>query len=110
MLDALLKVLVNLTSISLIALHSLAPTLPQAPPFSKAFERESFEMLIEETFIPINCRFIVNYYTDKELLEKMLKASGCDQYYEIRKTIKVIPVFSKFKKGEMHDFDDRCEK
>lgn len=91
MLDVLLKALANLTGISLIALHSLAPTLPQAPP--KAFEKESFEMFIEETFIPLSCRFVVNYFTG-EGLEEMLRVSGCDKYYDIRKTIKLIPVFS----------------
>ncbi|MEM1672611.1 MAG: hypothetical protein QXT86_11235 [Archaeoglobaceae archaeon] len=95
MLDALLKIFVNLASISLIALSSLTPTPhPQAP--SKAFERESFEMFIEETFIPLKCRFIVNYFSGErsERLEEMLRVSGCDKYYDIRKTIKLIPVFS----------------
>lgn len=101
MLDVLLKLLVNLSGISLITLHSLTPTLPSQAPLpspSKALEKESFEMFIEETFIPLSCRFIVNYFTEKEL-EKMLKASGCDQYYEIRKTLKLIPVFTNSRKG-----------
>lgn len=96
MLDVLLKVLVNLTGISLIALHSIAPTAPTLPA-PKAFERESFEMFIEETFIPLSCRFIVNYFTG-ERLEEMLNVSGCDKYYDVKKTIKLIPVISNSKK------------
>ncbi|MEM1673208.1 MAG: hypothetical protein QXT86_14250 [Archaeoglobaceae archaeon] len=115
MLEALLKLFVSLTTASVIALHSVSPfpltqqsTHQSVPSVSSVFDKESTELLIEETFILLYCRFIVNFYQSSRVSEmiEILKATDCLDYFEIHKSVRLIPLIGSNPKRQKGERDD----